>query len=85
MGHHADARLISGPGNTTKALHITKAQNHSELLTEDAQFQIVEGVSLNETDIVATPRIGISQGVDKLWRFIIHPQTVETILKNSSF
>ena len=64
LGHHADARLISGPGNTTKALHITKAQNHSELLTEDAQFQIVEGVSLNETDIVATPRIGISQGVD---------------------
>ena len=85
LGHHADARLISGPGNMTKALHITKAQNHSELLTEDDQFQIVEGVSLNETDIVATPRIGISQGVDKLWRFIIHPRTVETILKNSSF
>lgn len=85
LAHQSTERLISGPGNTTKALSITKVHNHTDLLTDEAPFRIFEGVSLNATDIAVSRRIGISKGVDKLWRFCIDPKAVKTILENSSF
>ena len=84
LAHQSTKRLISGPGNTAKALSIMKVHNHTDLLTDDAQFRIFEGVSLNANDIAASPRIGISKAVDKLWRFYLTPKTVKTILENSS-
>lgn len=62
--------LTNGPGKLTQALGITK--NHYGLkLSKENGLYLIEGIAVNKKDIKATPRIGISQAQDKLWRFTI--------------
>lgn len=58
----------NGPGKLCRFMGINK--NHNNLdITKDDEFSVSEtGIA---PKIAATPRIGISQGQDKLWRFII--------------
>jgi DNA-3-methyladenine glycosylase len=65
---HSDANLTSGPGKLTQALDITRADGSIDV-TKKGELYIVEGIEVNPADIRATPRIGISTGKDKLWRF----------------
>jgi DNA-3-methyladenine glycosylase len=70
VSHH---ELCRGPGNLTKALGITRAQNRedlcgSRLYIEDRNLPAVQEISWG-------PRIGIRVGTERLWRGYVaaHP------------
>ena len=62
----ADASLCRGPGNLTKALGITLAQNGLDLC-RSALYIIDRGDAVDGA-VVWGPRIGISVGVETPWR-----------------
>ncbi|MEM4611990.1 MAG: DNA-3-methyladenine glycosylase [Candidatus Nitrosocaldus sp.] len=62
--------LTNGPGKLTQALSIDSRHNGLDL-TVGGELYIEEGKSISDRDIVATGRIGISEGTDRLWRFMI--------------
>lgn len=66
-----DLRLLtSGPGRLTKALLIDKSLNGVDLTTSTEIF-IAQGKHEEEFEISATPRIGVSSGRRRRWRFYI--------------
>jgi len=58
--------IISGPGKLCNHFGITKEDNGVNLVASD-YFYLTEGI--NVSNVLATPRIGISKAKDKLWRF----------------
>jgi DNA-3-methyladenine glycosylase len=62
----AETQLCSGPAKLAQALGITGAENGLDLAR--SRLRIV-GTPGSVSDIVETPRIGISQAKDHLWRF----------------
>jgi DNA-3-methyladenine glycosylase len=62
--------LCSGPAKLCQAFGIGKEQNGTDL-TGDELWIEDRGTIITPQQIVATPRIGISQGKDKLWRFAL--------------
>jgi DNA-3-methyladenine glycosylase len=67
----------SGPGNVSKALGIQKVHN-GEWLWGDVVFIADDGRGFKETEIIATPRIGVEYAAEDaslLYRFVIngHP------------
>jgi DNA-3-methyladenine glycosylase len=64
---HIDAEdLCRGPGNLTRALGITLADN---LLDLTSSRLYIEDRGMSVDKIASGPRIGITVGVDKPWRF----------------
>ena len=59
---------INGPGKLTKVLGITMNEN-GKSLCQDNGFYLTNGISLQINQIISLPRIGITKGNDKLWRF----------------
>lgn len=60
---------LDGPGKLCRHLGITR--EHSELdITESESFYVKD--SFFSPSFEATPRIGIKQGQDKLWRFVVN-------------
>ena len=62
------SNLTSGPAKLTQALEITK-EHYGEDLTKPESLFITEG--LGKKKIISNQRIGIKNGVDKLWNFKI--------------
>lgn len=62
--------LTSGPGKLTQALKVTKRQNGVDV-TKKEELYVVNGKHIDESEIVATSRIGIRVALDKPWRFHI--------------
>lgn len=60
------ASLCRGPGNLTRALGISLLQNLRDLVTSDLR---VEDGALPSRHIETGPRIGITVGIDRPWRF----------------
>jgi len=60
-------RLASGPGNLTKALGVSGEHDGTSVLTGPLR---IDGEPATGT-IVASPRIGISQAVERPWRFVL--------------
>ncbi|MFB5636248.1 MAG: DNA-3-methyladenine glycosylase [Nitrosopumilus sp.] len=60
--------LTNGPGKLAQALGITK-EDYGVDLTKRSKLYITEGVKPNK--IIASPRIGITKAVEKLWNFKI--------------
>ena len=60
--------LSNGPAKITQAMNITKKQ-YGEDLTSLSSLYIAEGTKIRK--IKAGPRIGIRDGIDKLWNFKI--------------
>ena len=58
--------LCNGPGKLCQAFNITKKDNGTDV---GDKIKVENGIKPKE--IVATPRIGIKQGKELLWRFII--------------
>ena len=58
--------LTNGPAKLTQAMKITKKQ-YGENLTKQSSLYITEGVK--STKIKSNPRVGIRNGVDKMWNF----------------
>lgn len=64
--------LCSGPGKLTQALGISLKDNNKDLLSRNSQFYLSYNNHLiDETQIVATPRVGISKAKEKPYRFYI--------------
>lgn len=59
--------LLNGPGKLCRHLQITKAHNHIDMTT-DLHFYVEDESRI--PSFQATPRIGIKEGGDKLWRFV---------------
>lgn len=64
------ADLTNGPGKLTKALSITREEIGIDV-TSVGSLYVGEGRVYDAADIIATPRIGISQAKDYLWRFCV--------------
>ena len=61
--------LVNGPAKLTQALQITR-EHYGIDLTKKSELYITEGIQ-NSKKIIASPRIGIKEGNDKLWNFKI--------------
>jgi DNA-3-methyladenine glycosylase len=60
--------LTNGPAKLTQAMKITKKQ-YGENLTKQSSLFITEGVK--PTKVKSNPRVGIKNGIDKMWNFKI--------------
>ena len=58
---------LNGPGKLCRYLSITKEQNEYDL-TQDGYFHVLD--TDRQWSYDSTPRIGISKGQDKLWRYV---------------
>ena len=58
---------LNGPGKLCNYLKITRDHNSLDLVTSDGFFISDEGIT---PQFISTPRIGIRQGQDLLWRFV---------------
>ncbi|MBT8190111.1 MAG: DNA-3-methyladenine glycosylase [Bacteroidia bacterium] len=66
--------LTNGPGKLCQALGITRDQNSVRLYTKDSPIYIVKGVDIPESEIIRSPRVGISYAQECAhwpWRFRI--------------
>jgi len=61
-------KLSNGPAKLTQALNITK-EHYGVDLTLNSKLFITDGITPNK--ITSSPRIGIKNGIDKLWNFKI--------------
>jgi len=68
-GRKRGVELTNGPAKLCQALGIDKKMNGHDLAK--APLKLVFQPELAEKDIIATPRIGISQAKDAPWRFYI--------------
>ena len=64
------ALRIDGPGRATKALSITTDHIGIDVSNPASPFIVLDDKPLSGERVVITPRIGISKGTDKLWRFV---------------
>jgi len=62
------SNLTNGPGKLTQAMEITLKQYNLDLTKNNSLF-IIDGKT--PTKVIAKPRVGIKEGVDKLWNFSI--------------
>ena len=62
---------LDGPGKLCRHLGITREHNGIDLVTHPSFF--VKNTPFSPS-FKATPRIGISKGQEKLWRFIVREQ-----------
>ncbi len=69
-GLHSLKELSNGPGKLTKALHISKAENGLDLV-KSKELYICESEKDNRWEISTSPRVGIKEGINNLWRFYI--------------
>lgn len=69
LTQHADRRaLTGGPGKLCSALAITRADNGADMTSRKSDLRIV-GDNCKESEIVVTPRIGITKAADRPLRF----------------
>ena len=63
------SNLTSGPAKLTQALKINKKQ-YGVNLSKKTELYITEGITSKEK-ILSNHRVGIKNGIDKLWNFKI--------------
>jgi DNA-3-methyladenine glycosylase len=64
-----DVRLLcAGPGRLTQAFGIDRAHNGADLVAGDVLF-VASGSDVPEDRIGVSPRVGLTLGVDRPWRF----------------
>lgn len=62
--------LTNGPGKLTQACGISRSHNGLDL-TQGGELYLAEGISVDDSAVIATSRIGITVACDKPWRFFI--------------
>ncbi len=68
-GHRPHTQLCRGPGNLCRALGITRALDGQSVFT--GRVQVWQGEPISEDCVDNSPRIGITQGKEHLWRFYV--------------
>lgn len=63
--------LCNGPGKLAQAMGFTRAQHDSLCLCSDARVYLEKDTSLVTNEIVTTTRIGITQGSELPYRFLL--------------
>jgi DNA-3-methyladenine glycosylase len=71
---YEDGTHYNGPGKLCRALGLTKEQNEIDMV-KSTELYVLDTPSW--TDFSATPRIGIKQGLDKHWRFLISKEVLQ--------
>lgn len=71
---YEDGTHYNGPGKLCRALGLTKDQNEIDMVTSK-ELYVLDTPSWAGFD--ATPRIGIKQGLDKHWRFLVHKELLQ--------
>ncbi len=69
-GIHSLKDLSSGPGKLTKALCISKLENGLDLV-KSKELYLCDSEKNDRWEISTSARVGIKEGVDRLWRFYI--------------
>ena len=64
-------RLCRGPANLARALGIDGSLDGADLLRGDGGLHVHAGSPPPPGDVRATPRIGIREGVELPWRFVV--------------
>ena len=64
-----DSELTNGPGKLTKALAIDKSLNEQDMTIKGPLF--VEDPGKDDLEIWRSTRVGIREGLERLWRFYI--------------
>ena len=59
---------LNGPGKLCRHLGLTKAHNGINLMDNNVNLYITDGIEVKNP--IITPRIGISKAKDKPWRFL---------------
>jgi len=62
-----EAKLTNGPGKLCKVLDLDSSFNNQDLINHP-EFKLYQ--AQRSCEILTTPRIGITKGQDKLWRFV---------------
>ncbi|MBA3954720.1 DNA-3-methyladenine glycosylase [Candidatus Dependentiae bacterium] len=62
---------LDGPGRLTKAYAVTNKSNNLDLTQDTGELFIADGYHIQDINVSLSPRIGISQAKDNLWRFAI--------------
>ena len=73
--HKKNKNIVSGPGNVTKALSITGTFNNIDVTSHESKLIVAQGITVDDSCIETTPRIGISKAKEKLWRFVLNPDS----------
>ncbi len=68
-----DTELANGPAKLCQAFDLGRAQNGLSLV--GPEIQILPGRRILSKDILRTPRIGVTAGQEKLWRFVLEEKT----------
>ncbi len=66
-----DVDISNGPGKLCQALGIDLSHDGLDLQHQHSVVRLDRGEPVDESDIVATTRIGISKAVEKPWRFYV--------------
>ena len=67
---HAVKALLSGPAKLCQAMKIGRKENGADLCGNGIWIKD-RGFAAPPRDIAATPRIGITQGKEHLWRYVV--------------
>ncbi|MFC5740177.1 DNA-3-methyladenine glycosylase [Dyella tabacisoli] len=66
-----DQELCSGPARLTQAMGIAGAQNGIDLVSAQQGFSVLDDGIAPPENLVGTARIGISRGMEHLWRWYV--------------
>lgn len=86
-----EAALCRGPGNLSRAMDIRLVWNRHDLLMPGRRQSVQDGLWIEDQglvcgEVVWTPRIGIREGTDRLWRCAAagHPCVSGTLPRDAS-
>ena len=66
-----DADLCRGPGRLCEALGVELAHDGVDLLVETSPVRLLAGPSPASTEVVTSPRVGISVATEVSWRYFV--------------
>lgn len=70
--------LTNGPGKLTQALCISRQHYQCDLTAQD-EISIMSGIDVLPSQMIVTPRIGISKAKNNFWRFVLRKDYISEL------